>query len=221
MTTNINNKDIERCCTLIDKKMKTLLNKYHNTNVKIIKRLFIYINNLSNRFNVPVNKILNYKAHEWYYCNFLNALLTYMFVPWTYTSLDNKKLSHIQIHELILYIYKLVINKQCNIYIVDYYKETIINSLNNYAIRNDICNHVKKYIPLLKIIFKYGSNLVNKQQKIIKFRLNILRLKKKIAKRIISNWIVEKILWNPNSIKSQKRIEELSKHFNSLTITIK
>jgi hypothetical protein len=213
MTTNI-----ERCCTLIDIKMTKLLKNYHNTNVKIIKKIFKYVNNLSNRFNIPVNKILNYNAYEWYYSNFLNALLCYMFVPWTYTILDNKKLSHVQIHELIFHIYKLVINKQCNLYIIDYYEQTFINSLNGYAIRNDVCNYAKKYIHLLKIIFKHGSNLVNKQQKIIKFKLNILRLKKRIAKRIISNWIAEKILWNPNHIKSQKRIEELSKHFYSLTI---
>jgi hypothetical protein len=141
-----------------------------------------------------------------------------MFVPWTYTILYNIKLSHVQIHELIFHIYKLVINKQCNLYIIDYYEQTFINTLNEFAIRNDVCNYAKKYIHLLKIIFKHGSSLVNKQQKIIKFKLNILRLKKRIANRIISNWIAEKILWNPNHIKSQKRIEELSKHFYSLTI---
>ena len=89
---------------------------------------------------------------------------------------------------------------------------------NGYAIRDYVCDHVKKYIHLLQIIFKYGFNLVNKQQKIIKFKVNILRLKKRIDNRIISNWIAEKIVWNSEHIKSQKRIEGLSKYFYSLTL---
>lgn len=209
MTTNF--ETIKSCCMLIDNKMVKLLKKYHNTDVKIVSKTLRFINKISIEYNVPENEILNYSAYEWYYSNFLNALLTYMFAPWIYT--HDKQLSHVQKHDLIYHIYKLVVNKQCKRNITNYYEESFIKSLDFYAIRDNIHDNVKKYISLLKIIFKYGSYLLNKQQQFIK-----LFIRKKRALKIISNWVACNITWNPNNKIGQKRIKLLSDNFNILVI---
>lgn len=215
MTTNSTIEIIEICCTLIDTKMKRLLEKYHNTNIKLVDKIFKYINKISIKYNVPEYDILNFPAYEWYYSNFLNALLTYMFVPWVYT--ENKELNHIQIHDLIFNIYKIVINKKCKYYVIDYYDKTFIDSLNTfYTLKGVKCN-VKKYIPLLKIIFKYGSNLVNKQQQLIETKIVIIFSKRR-ALRIINNWVIENITGNPEHKICQKRIKILSEGFYSLSL---
>ena len=195
--------------------MERLLKKYHNTDVKIVSKIFRYISKISIEYNVPENEILNYPAYEWYYSNFLNALLTYMFVPWVYSK--DKQLSHVQIHDLIFHIYKLVVNKQCKRNVIDYYNYTFIDSLNNYAKRDNVYDYAKKYIPLLKIIFKYGSNIVNKQQRLIESKVINIFLKRR-ALRIINNWVIENITGNPDHKICQNRMKVVTDEFYALTL---
>jgi hypothetical protein len=206
---------IEPCCSLVNQKMKRLLEKYHNTNVKIVSKTLRYISKISVEYNVPENEILNYSAYEWYESNFLKALLSYMFVPWVYVK--NKELNHVQIHDLIYHLYKLVVNKQCKCNIIDYYDETFIQSLNNYAVRNDVCEYAKRYIPLLKTIFKYGPNLVNRQQQLIESKVINIFLKRR-ALRIISNWVAGNIIWNPDHKICQNRMKLVADEFYALTL---
>lgn len=203
------------CCILINEKMTSLLIKYHNTDVKIVELLFKYIDEISIKYNISKNKILNNNSFEWYYSNFLNAILLYIFIPRLYNT--NLELSHVQIHDAIYHIYKLIVYKQCNIIINDYYNETFIEMLNRFAVSEDICIYAKKYIPLLKIIFKYGPDLVNKQQKLIEEKI-VKIFHKRRCLRIISNFISSKIIWNPNHKIGQKRIQILSDKFNILKL---
>lgn len=224
---SVNDEVIKTCCSLIENKMKRLLIKYHNTDVKIVELLCEYIDDISIEYNVSKNKIINYKAYEWYYSNFLNALLTYMFIPCICISVDRLelnyhfqkhdiKLSHVQIHDLIYHIYKLIVYNKCKCNIINYYEETFIESLNNFNDSDDVYNYAKKYIPLLKIIFKYGHNLVNKQQKLIEAKV-VKIFHKRRCLRIISNF-VSNIIWNPEYKIGHKRIKSLSDKFNVLKL---
>ena len=117
-----NNNKILNCCYLINNKMKKLLIKYYNTDVKIVEILFEYIDIISIKYNVSKDTIFNYKLVKWYYSNFLNALLTYMFLPVLFVgnlilridnlNLNDFKLSNVQIHDLIFHIYKLKFDYQ-------------------------------------------------------------------------------------------------------------
>ncbi len=213
---SVNNEVIRTCCSLINNKMKILLIDYHNTDVKIIELLFKYIDDISIKYNVSKNIILNYNVYEWYFSNFLNSLLTCMFNPNILISLNNLeiKLSHVQIHDLIYHIYKLIVYNKCKRYIIDYYNNTFIESLNR--LNDSTHNYTKKYIPLLKIIFKYGHNLVNKQQKLIEAKV-VKIFHKKRCLRIISNF-VSNIIWNPEYKIGKKRIKLLSDKFNFLKL---
>jgi hypothetical protein len=210
-----NYETIEDCCSLVNQKMKRLLEKYHNTDVKIVEKTLRYISKISIEYNVPENEILNYPAYEWYYGNFLTALLSYMFVPWVYHS--DKKLSHVQLHDLIYHIYKLVVNKQCKRNVINYYDKSFVESLDFYAIRDDVYDYAKRYIPLLKIVFKYGPELINKQQQLVESKvINIFR--KRRALRIISNWVASNIIWNPDHKICQNRMKLVADEFYALTL---
>lgn len=131
-----------------------------------------------------------------------------MFIPCICTSVDDSelhfqkhdiKLSHVQIHDLIYHIYKLIVYNICECDIINYYGETFIKSLNHYDDSVHVYNYAKKYIPLLKIIFKYGPDLVNKQQELIKTKV-VKIFHKRRCLRIISN-----IIWNPEYKIGQKK----------------
>ena len=212
--------NINKCCFSINKEMKKLLLKYYNTDVKIVEIVFKYIDNISIIYNVSKDKILNYKLYHWYYGNFLNGLLKYMFMPCLFVNNLNLskdfKLNDIQIHDLIYHIYKLVVYNKCKLYIIDYYNNTLIDILNQCNNSESVSCNAKKYIPILKIIFKYGHNLINKQQKLIRKKL-VKILYKKRCLRIISNF-VSNIIWNPEYKLGHKRIKSLSDNFYNIKL---
>lgn len=57
---SVNYEVIETYCSLIHNKIKRLLIKYHNTDVKIVELLFEYIDDISIEYNVLKNKILKH-----------------------------------------------------------------------------------------------------------------------------------------------------------------
>lgn len=195
-----------------------------NTDFKIVSNALEFCKNVIKYRGEPgvtLTDVLNFKPHEWYYGNFIEKLLALVFFPYTihdgYQHRNfNRRLSTVQIHDLIWNMYHLVcVTGECAHNVINYYETTPLNELRQLCLDNyhaDIPQDIHEYVFPIMFILRKGPSAVTTQQSFVKRWIIAKREQKRAAVRRIESWWLE-IMLNPDHNIGQKTVERVAERF--------